>query len=112
MIESILQKAYFALGKEEEQAVKLGMLEIKKRVEAINETIEDLHAQAGKSSGVIRVAARPSSTRGEDLVELHWRQILDLGMLSSPEKGREITVVKAWEIKIILSLQFQLKLSD
>ncbi|KAI6695346.1 hypothetical protein NL676_023056 [Syzygium grande] len=55
-IESILQNANFALGEEDEEAVKLVMLEIKKGVEAVNGTIEDLNAQAGKSSGEIQVA--------------------------------------------------------
>ncbi|KAF8015520.1 hypothetical protein BT93_H1135 [Corymbia citriodora subsp. variegata] len=55
-IESILQNADFALGEEQEEAVKLGMLEIKKRVEVFKKTMEDLSVQADKSSREIRMA--------------------------------------------------------
>ncbi|KAI6695344.1 hypothetical protein NL676_023054 [Syzygium grande] len=55
-IESILQNANFALGEGEEEAVKLVMLEIKKRVEEFMRTIEDLGTQADKSSREIRMA--------------------------------------------------------
>ncbi|KAK2631110.1 hypothetical protein EUGRSUZ_L03393 [Eucalyptus grandis] len=55
-IESIVQKADFALGEEQEEAVKLGMLEIKKRAEVFMKTIEDLSTQADKSSREIRMA--------------------------------------------------------
>ncbi|KAK3416052.1 hypothetical protein EUGRSUZ_H01234 [Eucalyptus grandis] len=55
-IESIVQKADFALGEEQEEAVKLGMLEIKKRAEVFMKTIEDLGTQADKSSREIRMA--------------------------------------------------------
>lgn len=55
-IESILQNADFALGEEEEEAVKLVMLETKKRVEVFMKTIDDLSNQADKSSRQIRMA--------------------------------------------------------
>ncbi|KAF7847612.1 hypothetical protein BT93_L2789 [Corymbia citriodora subsp. variegata] len=62
-IESILRNANFALGEEEEEAVKLEMLEIKKRVEVFMKTIEDLSRQAGKSSREIRMARAVISKR-------------------------------------------------
>ncbi|KAK3416056.1 hypothetical protein EUGRSUZ_H01229 [Eucalyptus grandis] len=55
-IELILHNADFALGEEEEEAVKLGMLEIKKMVEVVMKTIEDLSIQANKSSHEIQTA--------------------------------------------------------
>ncbi|KAL3725873.1 hypothetical protein ACJRO7_030846 [Eucalyptus globulus] len=54
-IESISQNADLTLG-EEEEAVKLGMREIKKRAEVFMKTMEDLSTQADKSSHEIRRA--------------------------------------------------------
>ncbi|KAL3725870.1 hypothetical protein ACJRO7_030843 [Eucalyptus globulus] len=53
-IESIMQKADFTLGEEQEEAVKLGMLEIRKRAEVFMKTVEDLSTQADKSSHEIQ----------------------------------------------------------
>ncbi|KAK3416055.1 hypothetical protein EUGRSUZ_H01230 [Eucalyptus grandis] len=55
-IESILQNANFALGEEQEEAVKLGMLEIRKRADVFMKTMEDLSTQADKSSREIQMA--------------------------------------------------------
>ncbi|XP_039155672.1 UPF0496 protein 1-like [Eucalyptus grandis] len=55
-IESILQNADFALGEEQEEAVKLGMLEIKKRADVFMKTMEDLSTQADKSNREIQMA--------------------------------------------------------
>lgn len=48
-IESIVQNADFALGEEQEEAVKRGVLEIKKRVEDVMADIDVLCKQADKS---------------------------------------------------------------
>jgi len=48
-IESIVQNADFALGEEQEEAVKRGVLEIKKRVEDVMADIDVLCKQANKS---------------------------------------------------------------
>ncbi|KAK3416088.1 hypothetical protein EUGRSUZ_H01920 [Eucalyptus grandis] len=55
-IESILQNAGFILGEEQEEAMKLGMREIKKRAEVFMKTMEDLSTQADKSSHEIHRA--------------------------------------------------------
>ncbi|XP_018715574.2 UPF0496 protein 1 [Eucalyptus grandis] len=55
-IESIMQIADFALGEEQEEAVRRGMLQIKKRADVFMKTMEDLSTQADKSSREIQMA--------------------------------------------------------
>ncbi|KAK3416086.1 hypothetical protein EUGRSUZ_H01916 [Eucalyptus grandis] len=62
-IASILQNADFALREEQEEAVELGILEIKKMVEVVVKTIKDLSIRANKSSREIQTARRVISKR-------------------------------------------------
>ncbi|KAF8015521.1 hypothetical protein BT93_H1136 [Corymbia citriodora subsp. variegata] len=75
-IESILQNADFALGEEQEEAVKLGMLEIEKRGKVFMETIENLRIQADESS--LEIQKKINSQCSSVFDELYVAKIISL----------------------------------